>query len=91
MDPHAVTQELQAFAYYQEHICGLTQATREVSRHRVRALLLECFGNHAIRMDALREKDLKSFLTRYTERCTPRSRAVIYRSIRGYLHDRSQR
>jgi integrase/recombinase XerD len=35
-DPPAVTRELQAFAHFQEHVCGLTQATRDVSRLRVR-------------------------------------------------------
>jgi site-specific recombinase XerD len=29
-DSPAVTQELQAFAHYQEHVCGFTQATRQV-------------------------------------------------------------
>jgi integrase/recombinase XerD len=85
MDPTAVTQKLLAFAYYQEHVCGLTQATREVSRHRVRAFLLGCFGSRTIRMDVLRQKDVMRFLTRYTANCTSRSRSVICRSIRGYL------
>jgi integrase/recombinase XerD len=85
-DPAAVASELQAFAEYQEHVCGLTQSTREVSRRRVRALLLKCFDNGAVCMDRLTDKDLKRFLTRYTANCTARSRAVIYHSIRGYLH-----
>jgi integrase/recombinase XerD len=85
-DPAAVASELQAFSEYQEHVCGLTQATREVSRRRVRALLLKCFGCGPVRMDRLTDKELKRFLTRYTANCTARSRAVIYWSIRGYLH-----
>jgi integrase/recombinase XerD len=86
VDPPSIAQELQTFAHYQEHVCGLTQATREVSRHRVRAFLIDCFVSRAIRMAALREKDVTRFLTRYTVNCTSRSRSVIYRSIRGYLH-----
>jgi integrase len=85
-DPPAIAEELQDFADYQEHVCGLTQATREVSRHRVRAFLLGCFGNGPVCMDALGDKDVKRFLTAYTANCTARSRSVIYRSIRGYLH-----
>jgi hypothetical protein len=77
-DPAAVASELQAFAEYQVHVCGLTQATREVSRRRVRAFLLKCFGNGSVCMDRLTDKDLKRFLTRYTANCTARSRAVIY-------------
>src|SRR6185437_2318245 len=77
---------LQAFEHYQEHVCGLTQATREGSRNRVRAFLLECFGNKPIRIGNLRENDVKRFFTRYTASWTARSRSVICQSIRGYLH-----
>jgi site-specific recombinase XerD len=84
-DPPAVVQELQAFAHYQEHVCGHTQATRAVSRLRVRAFLLGCFGCRDIRMDALSAKDVMRFINRYTANCTHRSRYTIGRSIRGYL------
>jgi site-specific recombinase XerD len=84
-DPPAITQELQAFAHYQEHVCGLTQATRDVSRLRVRAFLLGCFGRRDIRMDALSAKEVLRFIDRYTANCTHRSRYTIARSIRGYL------
>src|ERR1700676_4014957 len=80
IDPPSITQELKSFGHYQKHVCGLTQATREVSRHRVRAFLIDCFGGGAIRMATLREKDVTGFLTRYTVNCTPRSRSVICRS-----------
>ena len=85
IDPPAVVKELQAFAHYQEHVCGHTQATRIVSRLRVRAFLLGCFGSRHIRMDALSAKDVMRFIDRYTANCTHRSRYVIGRSIRGYL------
>lgn len=84
-DPPAVVKELQDFDDYQERVCGLTQATREVSRHRVRAFLLHCFGSRAIRIHALTPRDLMRFIDHYTRQCTPRSRSVICRSIRGYL------
>lgn len=86
LDPPAITQELNAFADYQEHVCGLTQMTREVSRLRVRAFLLECFGKQPVRISELTPKDVERFITGYTVNCTPRSRGVICRSIRGYLH-----
>lgn len=86
MDPPAVTEELKAFAQYQEYVCGLTQATREVSRLRVRAFLLDCFGKRPIRISELTPKDVAGFISGYTANCTPRSRGVICRSIRGYLH-----
>jgi integrase/recombinase XerD len=85
IDPPAVVKELQAFAHYQERVCGHTQATRIVSRLRVRAFLLGCFGSRDIRMDALSAKDVMRFIDRYTANCTHRSRYVIGRSIRGYL------
>jgi len=85
LDPPAVTRELQAFAHFQEQVCGLTQATRDVSRRRVRAFLLSCFGSRSIRMDALSAKDVLRFVDRYTVNCTHRSRYTIARSIRGYL------
>lgn len=85
IDPPAVTQELRAFAHFQEHVCGLTQATRDVSRLRVRAFLLSCFGSRDIRMDALTARDVLRFIDRYTANCTHRSRYTIARSIRGYL------
>jgi len=85
-DPAYVTNELQAFAEYQEHVCGLTPATREASRRRVRALLLQFPGTSAAYVDRLTDKELKRFLTHYTANCTPRSRATVYWSIRGYLH-----
>lgn len=84
-DPPSVTRELQAFAHFQEHVCGLTQATRDVSRLRVRAFLLACFGTRDVRMHALTVRDLLRFIDRYTASCTHRSRYVIARSIRGYL------
>jgi len=84
-DPPAVAEELRSFALYQEHVCGLTQATRDVARHRIRAFLLDCFGSRAIRIDTLTHTDVMRFLTRYTANCTPRSRSVICRSVRGYL------
>jgi integrase/recombinase XerD len=84
-DPPAVTQELQAFAHYQEHVCGLTQATRAVSMLRVRAFLLGCFGRRDVRMDTLNCNDVLRFIDRYTTNCTHRSRYAIARSIRGYL------
>lgn len=84
-DPPAVMHELLTFAHYQEHVCGLTQATRVVSRLRVRAFLLGCFGRGDIRMDALNARDVLRFIDRYTANCTHRSRYTIARSIRGYL------
>lgn len=86
MDPPAITQELSAFSRYQEHVCGLTEATRVVSRIRVRAFLISCFGDRPISMDALTDKSMTRFIGRYTANCTPRSRYVICRSLRGYLH-----
>lgn len=86
MDPPAVAEELNALTHYQEHVCGLTQSTREVSRLRIRAFLLECFGKRPIRITALTSKDVARFIAGYTANCTPRSRGVICRSIRGYLH-----
>jgi integrase/recombinase XerD len=85
-DPPALNRELLAFARYQEHVCGFTQATRDVSRHRVRAFLLGCFGRGDIRINKLSTKDVLRFIDRYTVNCTHRSRYVIARSIRGYLH-----
>jgi site-specific recombinase XerD len=84
-DPPAIVRELQAFAHYQEHVCGHTHATRAVSRLRVRAFLLGCFSRQDIRMDALSVKDVMRFIDRYTANCTHRSRYTIGRSIRGYL------
>jgi integrase/recombinase XerD len=84
-DPPAIAKELQDFDDYQERVCGLTQATRDVSRRRVRAFLLHCFGKNTIRIHALTSRDLMRFVDHYTKHCTPRSRSVICRSIRGYL------
>jgi integrase/recombinase XerD len=85
VDPPAIVKELQAFEHYQKHVCGHTQATRTVSRLRVRAFLVGCFGPRDIRMDELSAKDVMRFIDRYTANCTPRSRYTIGRSIRGYL------
>jgi hypothetical protein len=82
IDPPSVTLELQSFGHYQEHVCGLTQATREVSRHRVRAFLIDCFGGGAIRMATLREKDVTGFLTRYTVNC---ERVASHNFVTGCL------
>jgi site-specific recombinase XerD len=85
-DPESISEELRAFGDYQEHVCGLTDTTRAVSRLRLRAFLLAFFADRPIRISALTAADVKRFINRHTRNFTPVSRATFCRSIRGYLH-----
>lgn len=84
-EPAAIAEELALFEHHLSEVCGLAKSTRYYCRRRVRAFLLDRFGQRAVRVGKLKRSDITRFMSRYTANCKPASRNTIGNSIRCYL------
>jgi integrase/recombinase XerD len=84
-DPPTIVAELREFDRYLIDIRGLSQTTRYARMIRVRAFLLELFGDRRIRLDTLRRADIVGFMARYTANWRPQSKQCVASSLQSYF------